>query len=92
MKRKTYTSPEVKDRWNREHYDRIGFTVPSGAREEVQTIAAAHGQSVSAYIRTLIIRDNAENPESTQILRGGGVADAWEQQKRQALKLLGITE
>ena len=35
MSRKTYTSPEVKDRWNREHYDRIGINVPIGAREEV---------------------------------------------------------
>lgn len=72
MKRKTYTSCEVKDRWNREHYDRVAITVPKGARDEVQAAAAAHGQSVSAYIRSLIIRDNAEKPETTRNLRGGG--------------------
>lgn len=77
MKRKTYTSPEVKDRWNRAHYDRIGFNVPIGARAEVQAIAEARGMSVAAYIRALIIRDTAENPDSTRILRGGGVLDSW---------------
>ena len=72
MSRKTYTSPEVKDRWNREHYDRIGINVPIGAREEVQAVAESKGMSVAAYIRALIIRDTEENPESTRILRGGG--------------------
>lgn len=72
MKRKTHTSCEVKDRWNREHYDSVGIRVPLGARAELQSIAAAKGMSVSAYIRHLIIADNAETPESTQLLRGGG--------------------
>lgn len=77
MKRKTYTSPEVKDRWNRAHYDRIGISVPIGAREEVQAVAESKGMSVAAYIRSLIIRDTDENPESTRILRGGGVLERW---------------
>lgn len=69
---RTYTSPEVKNRWNSEHYDRIEITVPKGARAELQAAAKRHGQSVAAYIRTLVISDNAENPEDTQFLRGGG--------------------
>lgn len=69
---RTYTSPEVKNRWNSEHYDRIEITVPKGARAELQAAAASHGQSVAAYIRALVIRDNAENPENTRFLRGGG--------------------
>jgi hypothetical protein len=77
-KRKTYTSPAVKNRWNREHYDRAVINLPSGGRAELQSIAAAKGMSVSAYIRHLIIADNAEMPESTHILRGGGVLDSWE--------------
>ena len=77
-KRKTYTSPEVKARWNAAHYDRIQIYVPIGAREELQAIAAEHGQSVSAYIRALVIRDTAETPEKSHILRGGGVAECWE--------------
>lgn len=75
---RTTTSAEVKNRWNAEHYDRVVLTVPVGAREEIKAAAAAQGLSVSAYVRTLIIRDNAKNPDSTRILRGVGVADAWE--------------
>ena len=90
MKRKTYTSNEVKDRWNREHYDRVAITVPKGAREEIQAAAKARGQSVSAYIRSLIIRDNAEKPETTRNLRGGGVVDNWKRMQRAALEKLGI--
>ena len=55
MKRKTYTAPEVKNRWNREHYDRIGIMVPIGAKDEIAKVAEAQGMSVSAYIRALIM-------------------------------------
>lgn len=72
MRRKTYTSPEVKNRWNDRHYDKVIITVPKGAREEIKKVAAAHGLSVAAYVRTLIIKDTAENPETTPFLRGGG--------------------
>lgn len=75
---RTYTSPEVKNRWNAEHYDRIVISVPKGARAEVQQRAAAQGQSVAAYIRALILRDCAENGANTPLLGGGGVAERWE--------------
>lgn len=78
--RKTYTSAEVKNRWNRQHYDRMQIIVPEGAGAEVKAAAERHGQSVSAYIRSLIIRDN--DPEDVKNLRGGGVADDWENLKR----------
>lgn len=84
-KRKTYTSPEVKDRWNREHYDHIGFRAPKGSAEELRAIAAARGMSVAAYIRHLIIADNAEKPETTHFLRGGGVLKAWCEQVKDLL-------
>lgn len=70
--RKTYTSPEVKNRWNEKHYDRIMITVPKGARDEIRKAAASRGLSVAAYVRTLIIRDTADTPELTPTLRGGG--------------------
>ena len=76
MRRKTYTSPEVKNRWNDRHYDKVIITVPKGAREEIKKVAAAHGLSVAAYVRTLIIKDTAENPETTPFL-GGGVVNSW---------------
>lgn len=75
---RTYTSPEVKNRWNAEHYDRIVISVPKGARAEIQSAAAARGQSVAAYIRALILRDCAENGANTPLLGGGGVAERWE--------------
>lgn len=71
-KRRTYTSPEVKNRWNAQHYDIMRFHAPKGSADEVRAIAAARGMSVAAYIRHLIIADNAENPETTHFLRGGG--------------------
>lgn len=80
---RTTTSAEVKNRWNAAHYDRVVITVPIGARDEIQAAAKRHGMSVAAYIRMLVIHDNAENPENTRILRGGGVSDAWEELIRQ---------
>ena len=77
MGRKTYTSPEVKNRWNAKHYDRIQLNAPKGSADELKHLAEMRGMSVSAYIRHLIIADNAENPENTRFLRGGGVSDAW---------------
>lgn len=84
-KRKTYTSPEVKDRWNKRHYEQVVIRVPIGARDEVQRIARANGMSVAAYIRHLIIADNAEKPETTSLLRGGGVLKAWCEQVKDLL-------
>ena len=79
---RTTTSAEVKNRWNAAHYDRIVITVPAGARDEIKAAAAAHGLSVAAYIRMLVIHDTAKNPDSTRILRGGGVAESWESRMR----------
>ena len=87
MKRRTYTSPEVKNRWNAAHYDRMEVNVPQGARDEIKAAATAHGQSVSAYIRSLIIRDNPE--ELTKCLRGGGVAESWEKRISAILPVTG---
>ena len=33
-KRKTYTSPEVKNRWNAAHYDRVQLNLPKGGAAE----------------------------------------------------------
>ena len=74
MARKTYTSPAVKDRWNKKHYDRLLIYVPIGSRSEVQELAESGGVSVSEYIRQAI-REKAERDgksEILQILSGGG--------------------
>lgn len=75
---RTYTSPEVKNRWNQEHYDRVELTLPKGAKAELKAAAERHGQTVAAYVRSLVIRDNADFPQDIAILTGGGVADRWE--------------
>ena len=75
--RRTTTSTEVKDRWNRNHYDQILIRTAKGGREAIQVIAAANGKSVSEYIRGLIIADAARdrklaNVDISAILGGGG--------------------
>lgn len=75
-KRKTHTSYEVKNRWNRKHYDMVQVLVTIGAKDEIKAIAESRGMSVSAYIRHLIVKDNPiepEKPDILPILRGGGV-------------------
>ena len=75
--RRTTTSSEVKDRWNRSHYDQVLIRTAKGGREAIQLIAAAHGKSVSEYIRGLIIADAARderfrNVDISAFLGGGG--------------------
>ena len=71
MKRKTYTSPEVKNRWNAAHYDRVAIVIPKGGADELRRIAEEKGMSVSAYIRALVIRDCADEPEKVHVIGGG---------------------
>lgn len=56
-RRKTYTSPEVKDRYNRKHYDQVQLRVAKGGRDKLQQLALSEGLSTAAYIRHLIIAD-----------------------------------
>lgn len=71
--RKTVTSCEVKDRYNRKHYDQIILRCAKGGRVELQAIADSKGMSVNSYIKHLIISDNPTKPDISQIL-GGGVS------------------
>lgn len=73
--RKTVTSCEVKDRWNRNHYDKITFRCGKGGAAAVKAMAAFHGLSMAEYIRHLIIAD-AENEgkhDISAIIGGGGL-------------------
>ena len=72
-KRKTYTSPEVKDRWNRAHYDRVELRVYKGGKAEVQALADDAGLSVSEYIRRAA-KEKAKKEGKSDVLgiRGGG--------------------
>lgn len=52
--RKTYTSPKVKARWNRRHYDRCTFLVKKGEREKIAEYAKSHGLSVNKLFNEVI--------------------------------------
>lgn len=66
------TSTYCKDRWNRDHYDMIMFRTGNGGKEAIKAAAEAHGMSVAAYLRHLVIKDNPGNPDISAILGGGG--------------------
>ena len=74
MSRKTYTSCEVKDRWNRNHYDQIMFRTGNGGKAAIKAMADYHGLSMAEYLRHLVIVDaeRAEKPEISAILGGEG--------------------
>lgn len=51
MARKTYTSPQVKARWNKKNYDRIAILIPKGMKEKFSEIAEKeYGLSMNGYI------------------------------------------
>ena len=79
MSRKTYTSCEVKDRWNAAHYDKITFRTGKGGKEAIAAMAELRGMSVAAYIRHLVIADanTTGNNDISAILGGGGDVKAW---------------
>lgn len=51
MARKTYTSPQVKARWNKKNYDRIAILLPKGMKEKFAEYAEKeYGLSMNGYI------------------------------------------
>ena len=50
-----YTSSEVKNRWNRKHYDVISTRLPNGSRDEIRQAAERRGLSVAQFIRWAIL-------------------------------------
>lgn len=66
-----YTSSEVKNRWNRKHYDVISTRLPIGARKEINSLARLHGMSTAQFIRWAILQavSDAER-EQCPILSG----------------------
>lgn len=71
--RRTHTSCEVKDRYNRANYDQIILRLPKGQREDLQELAAAKGFSVNSYIQHLLIADGF------QLIPTGGGALSFDQ-------------
>lgn len=67
--RKTYTSTEVKARYNNKVYDRLTVTLPKGSADLLKAKAEEKGISVNQLIKSLIIR---EMPECISYGGGGG--------------------
>lgn len=74
MSRRTYTSSEVKDRWNRNHYEQVIFRVSIGGKDVLRRLAEESGLSVAAYLKHLVIKDAQErgNGDISAIIGGGG--------------------
>lgn len=45
---------QYKNNWQKENLDRISLTVPRGEKEQIQTHASAHGESVNGFINRAI--------------------------------------
>lgn len=69
----SYTSTEVKARWNAAHYDRLSIVLPKGSNELLKQYANEQGMSVSEYIRHLIAQDAPQC--LTYPMDGGGGAN-----------------
>ena len=48
------TSAAVKNKWNKENYDRIETVVPKGKKEIIKAHAESRGESVNAFINRAI--------------------------------------
>lgn len=48
------TSAAVKNKWNRENYDRIEIMVQKGRKEQIKAHAEGRGESVNAFINRAI--------------------------------------
>lgn len=55
------TSAAVKDRWNKEHYDRISLTVPKGWRDDLRAWCESQGETVNGWLNG-VIADALQRP------------------------------
>ena len=46
---------EREKRYNQNTVDRMAFTLPKGRKEDVQKAAAARGQSVNAFLQSVVM-------------------------------------
>ena len=71
-RRKTFTSWEVKERYNSKHYERMTLRVGIGGKEAIRQLAGI--QSVNGYIQALIIKDGRERgfADISAKIGGGG--------------------
>lgn len=51
----SYTSTEVKARWNRNHYDRMSALIPKGRKELLKKYCEEKGVSMNCLITNLLL-------------------------------------
>ena len=56
MTRSKSAQTRAKNKYNRNHYDRINILVPIGDRAVIQAVARMNGMSVNEYICRLVYR------------------------------------
>lgn len=78
-RRKTYTSWEVKERYNSKHYERMTLRVGIGGKEVIRQLAGY--QSINSYIMALIVKDGRERgiADISAKIGGGGMSEYWTQ-------------
>lgn len=67
-------SAASKNKYNAKAYDRINLTVPKGQKEEIQTYAEAHSESVNGFIGRAI--SEAMERENAVHVDAGGLSEA----------------
>ena len=50
----SYTSPAVKARWNKKHYDRLVVLVPKEQEETIKAYVKEHNTSINGLINDLL--------------------------------------
>lgn len=59
-----FNTTKYKNDYNKDHYDRINFTVPKGKKEEIKEYIAKYDLvSIGAYLNMLIIQDMQKRAE-----------------------------
>lgn len=61
------TKTEYKNNHAKEHYDRIHIAVPKGMKDVIRSLAAEKKLSVSAYIQSLVLKDQEDTFDTMQI-------------------------
>ena len=61
------TKTEYKNQFNKEHYERINFSVPKGTKQVIKDLARDKGMSMNKYFLFLVMKDQEGMFDNMQI-------------------------